>query len=81
MNSLCIFTRKRARVLCIYRFNKRFAWSFFHSHNIINIPRLLGLYGENIGPPGLCSRDPFHPLDDPFELQGEGTSAKFVSYF
>ena len=51
------FTRKRARVLCIYRFNKRFAWSFFHSHNIINIPRLLGLYGENIGSPGLCSRD------------------------
>ena len=27
------------------------------SASIINIPRLLGLYGENIGSPGLGSRD------------------------
>ena len=43
------------------------------SHNIINSPRLLGLTLH------YChKRHPFHPLDNPFELQGEGTSAKFV---
>ena len=60
MNSLCIFTRKRARVLCIYRFNKVCSelLSYLKSvSHIINIPRLLGLLGENIGPPALGSRD------------------------
>ena len=60
VNSLCIFTRKRTRVLCICRYNKVCFWLLSYlkvvSH-IINIPRLLGLYGENIGPPGLGSRD------------------------
>ena len=40
----------------------KFAWSIFHiskalARHIINIPPLLGLYGENIGAPGLGSRD------------------------
>ena len=49
MNSLCIFTPKRARVLCIYRLNKVCLelLSYLRSvSHIINI--LLGLYGENI---------------------------------
>ena len=57
MNYLYIFTRKRARVLCIYSFNKvcleLLSYLKSVSHRI-NIPRLLGLCGENIGPPGLA---------------------------
>ena len=91
--SLCIFARKRARVLCIYRFNKvllELLSDLKSASPIINIPRFLRLYGKNIGPPGLGSAAellprtqlirsyPFHPLDHPSELQGEGTSVKFL---
>ena len=59
MNSLYTFTFKWAhiRVLCLIKF----AWSSFHIWKvltiIINISHLLGLYVENIGLPGLGSRD------------------------
>ena len=59
MNSLYTFTHKRARVLCL-RFNKvclEFLSYLKCVSHVINIPHLLSLYGENIGPPGLGSRD------------------------
>ena len=97
-------------VLYIYRFNtvclELLSNSKSVSH-IINIPRFLGLYGENIGPPDLGTREqglprtqlitylstsdyslqlyfiarkeyPFHRLNNPSELQDEGTSVQFV---
>ena len=87
--SLCMFARKRARVLCIYRFNKvrlELLSDLKTASHITNIPRFLRLYGENIGPPGLGSAAeqlprtqlirsyPFHPLDHPSDLQGEWNS-------
>ena len=35
----------------------KFAWSSFHIRLKSVSPHLFGLYGENIGPPGLGSRD------------------------
>ena len=51
VNYLYIFSRKRARVLCIYRFNKVCLELLSHlksASHIINILRLLGLYEEKI---------------------------------
>ena len=62
MNSLHTFTRKHRAYCVFYRINivclEHLSSFIFQSvDNIINIPRLLGLFGENIGPPGLGSRD------------------------
>ena len=60
MNSLYTFTFKRAHIHCVLCLIK-FAWSSFHIWKvltiIINVSHLLGLYVENIGLPGLGSRD------------------------
>ena len=62
MNSIVyinFMTRKQPRlVYSIYRFSLLEASSYLESVSYtINIPRLLGLYGESIVPPGLDSRD------------------------
>ena len=62
MNYLHTFTRKHRAYCVFYRINivclEHLSSFIFQSvDNIINIPRLLGLFGENIGPPGLGSRD------------------------
>ena len=48
MNYLCIFTRKHARVLCIYRFNKVRLELLSYLKSVSHILPLLGLYREHL---------------------------------
>ena len=54
MDYLYITCTRKHRAYCVFIGSTKFALNIFHlksvSH-IIYIPRLLGLYGENIGPP------------------------------